>query len=68
MTHQVTSSTAKKDGPGWRTWYTIFIIVMTMLAFNHDPLSSIFVIPINWLIYYLPAWAVVATVRHFRKK
>lgn len=59
-----TTTTTKR---GWKFWYTLIIITLTVIAMRDDMAGTLYAIPFNWLLYFIPTWLVVQLVRAFRK-
>lgn len=55
----------------WYHWYTIAVVILTGMAWEGVTPPEYFgvflAIPANFLKFFLPVWAVVATVRYFRR-
>jgi hypothetical protein len=41
---------------------------ITLLAVYDEPAALLYLLPINWLLWYLPAWGIASLIRTARRK
>lgn len=64
------ADTAPTKAPGidWRIWYTLAIIGISFAAGRGSFPEVLYLIVINWLLWFIPVWLVVRLVRRIRRK